>query len=78
MEIYVDGKRVESLPRLTLKGMFSMVCIKLQRFRNTPLRNFWTNAYIHYRDELYRKEKAGMLTAISIPASDNHDGNPAA
>ena len=75
---FLDGERVPHLPPRTLEEKVFHASTNLNRFWNTPLRNFWKSVYIKYRDELWkaRKEKAGTQT--DIPASDNHDGKPAA
>ena len=74
----VDGNECACLPHRTLEEKVFHASTNLGRFWNTPLRNFWKSVYIKYRDELWkaRKEKAGTQT--DIPASDNHDGKPAA
>ena len=75
MEIYVEGQKVDKLPCLTREDRLRYLNERCLKFWGTPLYNFWRNAYISFRD---RKKKAGKLTAISNPASDNHDDFPAA
>ncbi len=77
---YVDGRKYLAPPRLSLEEKLYQASTNLGRFWNTPLRNFWKTVYIKYRDELWktRKEKAGRPAPTAIPASDNHDGKPAA
>lgn len=77
MEIYVEGQKVKSFPCLTRGEKLRWLNDMTVRFWGTPLYNFWRNAYISFRDRAKNK-KAGKLTAISNPASDNHDGFPAA
>ena len=77
---YVDGKILDVPPRLTLEEKVYEASIKLGRFWNTPLRNFWRSVYIRYRDE-YRaqQKKGGTHEPPSEPPPDNHDdGKPAA
>ena len=76
--ILIDEAEYDHLPSRTLEDRLKEASEKLNRFWNTPLRNFWRSVYIHYRDELYKKEKAGRPAPTAIPASDNHDGKPAA
>lgn len=81
MEIYVEGQKVASLPQLTIEEKLQNATVKLQHYWNTKLRNFWRNAYIHYRDEFYgNNKKAGKHAATRNPADNgNHDdGKPAA
>lgn len=75
MEIYVEGQMVQELPCLTREDRLRYLNERCLKFWGTPLYNFWRNAYISFRDG---KKKAGKLTAISNPASDNHDDFPAA
>lgn len=77
---YVDGRVLFAPPQLSLKEKVYEASIKLGRFWNTPMRNFWRSVYIRYRDE-YRAEqkKGGSQDAPSEPPADNHDdGKPAA
>lgn len=73
MEIYVDGKQVGSLPQFTAEEKLKHAAIKLSKFWNTPLREFWKNVYINCRDE-ERKSRA----TPHCSANGNNDGNPAA
>ncbi len=78
MEIYVNGQRVAAIPELTLGQKLQNAAEKLRQFWYTPLRKFWQNVYVHYYDEFYGNKKAGKSAATDNPASDNHDGKPAA
>ena len=77
---YVDGRVLFAPPQLSPKEKVYEASIKLGRFWNTPMRNFWRSVYIRYRDE-YRaqQQKGGSQDASSEPPADNHDdGKPAA
>lgn len=78
MKIYVDGNPVARLPQLAVEEKLRNASAKLTRFWNTPLKGFWQSVYVHYREELYKKRKAGKPAATGVPAPDNHDDNPAA
>lgn len=80
MEIYVEGQKVQELPQLTLEEKLHKAIVNLSKFWNTPLRGFWKNVYIRYRDEYYGRKKAGNHAATHNPADNgNHDdGKPAA
>ena len=73
---FLDGEELDHLPSRTLEMRYKEALKKLSQFWNTPLRDFWKRAYIHYRD---LKEKGGSQDAPSEPPADNHDdGKPAA
>ena len=77
---YVDGRIVFAPPQLSPKEKVYEASLKLGRFWNTPMRNFWRSVYIRYRDE-YRalQKKGGTHEPPSEPPTDNHDdGKPAA
>jgi hypothetical protein len=77
---YVDGRVLFAPPQLSPKEKVYEASIKLGRFWNTPMRNFWRSVYIRYRDE-YRaqQKKGGTQNAPSEPPTNNHDdGKPAA
>ena len=77
MEIYVDGQMAEQLPCLTREDKLRKLNELCQRFWGTWLYAFWRDAYISFRDRKKNK-KAGKSAATDNPASDNHDGKPAA
>lgn len=77
MEIYVEGQKVEKLPCLTREERLRWLNERCLKFWGTPLYNFWRNAYISFRDRKKNK-KAGKSAPTDNPASDNHDGKPAA
>lgn len=51
MEIWVEGK-LGAFPQLSAEEKFKQAQKKLHKFWNTPLRQFWKNVYVHYRNEL--------------------------
>lgn len=77
MGIYVEGQRAENLPCLTREEKLRKLNEMCQRFWKTPLYAFWRNVYISFRDGKKNK-KAGKSAPTDNPASDNHDGKPAA
>lgn len=79
MKVFFNDCQLDRLPQLTLEEKLQVATRRMSQFWNTPLRSFWRNVYIHYRDELYPgRKKAGKPEASGNPASNNHDGKPAA
>lgn len=76
MEIWIDGKRAAMLPSMPPEEKLRQATIKLSRYWNTPLRSFWRNAYIHFRDAL--KSKGSGKQDERSPEPDGSGGKPAA
>ena len=75
MKVFFNDCQLDRLPQLTPEEKLQVATRKMSQFWNTPLRSFWRNVYISCRDE---QKKAGKREEARNPASDNHDGKPAA
>lgn len=75
---YVDGRVLFAPPQLTLREKVYEASIKLGRFWNTPMRNFWRSVYIRYRDEYMSQKKGETHEPSSEPPTNHDDGKPAA